>query len=60
MATGGGLTGFAATDLGLGGDLQNQVKSETEEEKKKRLLAQQMSPGAMSLLGPTMGLTGGR
>lgn len=51
--------GQAATDLGLGADLQAQVKDETDEERKKRMLAQQMSPGAMSLLGPSMGLTGG-
>lgn len=50
------LTGFspAATDLGLGGDLASQVKDETEEQRKKRMMAikqQAMSPGAMSLLG---------
>lgn len=55
-----GLTGYASADLGLGGDLQNQVKTETDDERKKRLMSQQMSPGAMSLLGPSMGLTGGR
>lgn len=60
MATGSGLSGIASTDLGLGGDLQNQVKTETDEERKKRLMAAQMSAGAMSLLGPSMGLTGGR
>jgi hypothetical protein len=54
------ITGSAVADLGLGGDLQDQVKSETDEERKKRMLQQQMGPGAMSLLGPSMGLTGGR
>jgi hypothetical protein len=58
---GTGLPSPAAVDLGLGGDLQQQVKDETEEQRKKRLQAQQaaqMSPGAMSLLGPGMGMTG--
>lgn len=54
------FTGFATADLGLGGDLQSQVKTETDDERKKRLMAQQMSPGAMSLLGTSMGMTGGR
>lgn len=53
----------AATDLGLGGQLQQQVKNETDEERRKRLMASQsskLSPGAASLLGgPGMGLTSG-
>lgn len=56
---GPGIMSPASTDLGLGGDLQQQVKDETEEERRKRMLAQQtskMSPGAMSLLGPSMGI----
>lgn len=57
-----GLTGIATTDLGLGSaNLPGQVAAETEEDKKKRLaMMQQMSPGAMSLLGPTQGIAGGR
>ena len=59
MAVGSGLTGIATTDLGL--SLPDQVKAETDEDKKKRLaMMQQMSPGAMSLLGPPTGLTSGR
>jgi hypothetical protein len=50
-----------ASDLGLGADLSAQVKDETEEERKKRLRAQQASrltgsPGA-SALG--LGMAGG-
>lgn len=43
----GGLTG-AATDLGLGSMLQDQVAGETEEQRKKRMLEQQQR----SLMGP--------
>ena len=44
----------ASMDLGLtGGDLQSQVKDETEEQRKKRLQLQQqqqaLGPAAMSL-----------
>ena len=45
----------AATDLGLGDQLNQQLQDETEEEKKRRLLNQQMqaaiNPAVMSLLG---------
>ena len=57
-----GISSPATTDLGLGPGLQQQVKDETDEERRKRMMAQQvskLSPGAMSLLGPGMGLTGG-
>ncbi len=49
-----GLTGVASTDLGFGaGDmLRNQLEGETEEQKRLRLLRQQMqaavNPGTMS------------
>ena len=53
----------AATDLGLGSDLSKQVQDESEEERKKKMLAaktSQLSPGAAALLGgPGMGMTGG-
>ena len=53
MTTSSGI-GMAATDLGLGGDaLGQQLKSETEEERKKRLALasqrQSLGPAAMSL-----------
>ena len=61
-----GLLSTAAMDLGLGGGLQQQVKDETDEERKKRLqLAQQramMGPAAtmLGIQGMTStGLTGG-
>lgn len=49
----------AVSDLGLGAgaDLQQQVKDETDEERKKRLMGQQtqpLSPGVQAL-----GLAGG-
>lgn len=47
----------AGTDLGLGDALSDQVKTETEEERKKRLSRAQQ----MSLLGPAamaLGLNG--
>jgi hypothetical protein len=54
MATTPNLTG-AAGDLGLGDMLGQQVASETEEQRKKRMaqMAQDksMSPAAISLLG---------
>jgi hypothetical protein len=62
MAKGLGTMSQAATDLGLGGQLQQQVKDETDEQRRKRLMAQggsQLSPGAASLLGGSMGLSGG-
>jgi len=59
IGAGSPLTGNAVSDLGLGNDLASQVRDETEEQKKRRLLQQQMSPGAMALLGPSMGMTGG-
>jgi hypothetical protein len=42
-----GVSGVA-TDLGLGGQLSQQVKDETDEERKKRLAQAQQQ----SLLGP--------
>lgn len=59
-----GLLSTAAMDLGLGGGLQQQVKDETDEERKKRLqLAQQramMGPAATMLgMAPGAGLGGG-
>ncbi len=43
----------SAMDLGLGNDLQNQLKDETDEQRKKRLLLQQqrlaLGPAAQSL-----------
>lgn len=55
---GAGLS--AATDLGLGGQLADQVKGETEEEKRKRMLGLSVtqSPAAQMLLGN--GMSGGR
>lgn len=47
----------AASDLGLGGGLADQVADDVEEERKKRLARQQQ----MSLLGPAamaLGLSG--
>ncbi len=43
-----GLSGSAIADLGLGGQLQQQVAGETEDERKKRML---QMPQA-KLLGP--------
>jgi hypothetical protein len=45
----------AATDLGLGAGLQQQLQDETEEQKKKRKLQQmtQMGQASQSLLGNT-------
>ena len=61
MAT--GIMSPAATDLGLGTDLSKQVTDESEEERKKRMLAaktSQLSPGAAALLGgPGMGMNSG-
>jgi len=47
----------AGTDLGLGADLQNQVEQETDEQRKKRLMAggNLMTPAAQSLLGQQTG-----
>lgn len=44
---------YAATDLGLGTDLRQQVSDETDEQRKKRMMQMQaqQSPAAMSLLG---------
>jgi len=59
-----GLTTSAATvDLGLGNMLQQQVAGETEEQRKKRMLALQQrqmfgssaSPAVMSLFGGMSG-----
>lgn len=53
----------ASNDLGLGTALSDQVKDESDEDRKKRLAAagraSQMSPGAMALLGPGMGMNVG-
>lgn len=46
----------AATDLGLGAGLADQVKDETEEEKRKRKLGLAQSPAVKSLFG--FGATG--
>lgn len=59
--------GGAADDLGLGGQLSQQVTDETEEQRKKRMaqLQEQQSLGASgslavtSLLGPRAGMSGG-
>jgi hypothetical protein len=56
-----GLTGSATADLGLGGQLQQQVAGETEEQRKKRLaqMASQKysgltaSPATQMLFGGT-------
>lgn len=55
----------AASDLGLGqgGDgLADEVKTESEEERKRRMAQarlSQLTPGAAALYGPSMGVTGG-
>lgn len=54
----------AAADLGLGqggNNLAQEVKDESEDERKRRLAQQrlsQLTPGAASLYGPSMGVTG--
>lgn len=48
---GAGLTGSALSDLGLGDMLRDEVMDETEELRKKRMLAQQNR----GLLGPSGG-----
>jgi hypothetical protein len=48
----------AGTDLGLGADLQDQVSQESDEQRKKRLMAGLMSPAASTLLGQQSGLGG--
>ena len=61
-----GTMGAAATDLGLGSNLQQQVAAETEEQRKKRMAMaqqqQQLGPAGSlavtSLFGPT-GVPGG-
>lgn len=53
--------GGAATDLGLGSNLVQQVKNETEEERKKRLMGlSTASPAVQSLFGISGGAAGGR
>lgn len=49
------LTGNALTDLGLGGQLSQQVAGETEEERKKRMaaLAQQQMLGPAGSMAVT-------
>lgn len=55
----------AASDLGLGqggNNLAQEVKDESEEQRKRRLAQQrlsQLTPGAAALYGPSMGVTGG-
>jgi hypothetical protein len=57
--TGFGMSG-AAADLGLGSNLSSQVKAETEEERKKRLLGlSTASPAVQSLFGIGAGGAGG-
>ncbi len=52
----------AASDLGLGqggNGLAQEVKDESEEERKRRLAQQrlsQLTPGAAALYGPSMGI----
>lgn len=66
MASGLAPIGAAASDLGLGANLQQQVADETEEQRKKRMLQtqqqQQLGPAGSlavtSLFGPT-GVPGG-
>jgi hypothetical protein len=52
------LTGVASLDLGLGSNLSQQVKDDTEEEKRKRRLGMSalQSPAASMLLGTGMGM----
>lgn len=59
MAGIGGMS-TAATDLGLGGSLSQQVKDDTDEEKRKRRLGLSalQSPAASMLLGNPYGMTG--
>lgn len=54
------LSGVASSDLGLGSTLSQQVKDETDEEKKRRQmgLSQLQSPAAAMLLGNPFGRTG--
>lgn len=55
----------AASDLGLGqggNNLAQEVKDESDEERKRRAAQQRLSalnPGAAALYGPSMGVTGG-
>jgi hypothetical protein len=61
MAASSGVQPFgAANDLGLGADLSQQVKDETEEERKRRQAGASVlqSPAAQMLLGN--GMIGGR
>lgn len=60
MALGPSLTGSVSADLGLGSQLGQQVKDETEEERKKRQLglSSTQNPAAQMLLGNPFGQTG--
>lgn len=49
----------AATDLGLGDMLRTQTEDETEEQRRKRLAAQQMQSGVNPLSLGTQMLFGG-
>jgi hypothetical protein len=54
------LGGYAAADLGLGSQLSDQVKNETDEERKKRLARQNQLLGSGSALSAAGGaLLGG-
>ncbi len=54
MALPGGLGSPAATDLGLGGALSQQVQNETEDERKKRMEQERQR----SMLGPSATMLG--
>lgn len=55
----GNMMGSASLDLGLGSALSQQVKDETDEEKKRRQMgmSQQQGPASQMLLGG-FGMTG--
>lgn len=54
------ISGQASVDLGLGSSLSQQVKDETDDEKKRRQmgLSALQSPAAQMLLGNPFGRTG--
>jgi hypothetical protein len=62
-ASSAGGIGSAATDLGLGGALSQQVAGETEEQRKKRMLQiqqqQQMGPAGSMAVTSLFGTQGG-
>ena len=63
-----GLSGSATQDLGLGGQLQEQVMGETEEQRRRRMAQMQQqklagmgaTPATQMLFGATGGTAGGR